>query len=266
MPDAYYLSRRGGRVRQRTKQIESCVYAKFAPDASHARRRPMINGREHKTDANLAQTFFGDFGLRSDFDAERCQNVCAAGTTRCRAAAMLCYWKPCSGYYKRCRCRDIESLGVTRACARSVYKTGMLATDSHCARAHGLSHPCQLINRLALDCQRNQSSGDLRIRSFAIEQSIEQHVRLIAPQILAPHQTQQERAQTIISLRFISTRRSWQKPCRSHKSWSQESEFRSQNKRETGSGLQPYPLLASDSCFSKFQKICEQSLSVRSQN
>ena len=83
------LPRRAGRIGQRAEQVER------GPDAEFAARRPGVahrrveRRREKEPDAGLGEAALDDGRRRGDADAERLEDVGAAGPARHRAVAVL---------------------------------------------------------------------------------------------------------------------------------------------------------------------------------
>src|SRR6185437_10549688 len=165
---------------------------KLTSNRSHSRGRPMKEWCEHKTDPNLVQRLLRHERYRRNIHAERRQQIRASRLTTRRAIAMLRDGQTRPRDHKSGRCRDVERLRATRARPRRVDEALVLRNHAHSSRAQSFSHSRQLVNRLALRCERHQGSRDLRISRVSIKQRLEQLESLVAAQILAAYEPREE--------------------------------------------------------------------------
>ena len=183
---AHDLTAGAGRVRQRPQDVEDRAHAQFAPRTDGVLHRAVQQRREQEADAGFGQAALDGGHVRFDVHAQRLEHVRAAGSTGHRAVAVLGHREAASRRHDGRRGGDVERARVIAAGAAGVndHRAGR-RLDARGFLAHHPRAAGNLVDRLALDSQRNQKARHLRRRGFTGHDRVHGRGRLIARQVFA---------------------------------------------------------------------------------
>ena len=109
-----------GRIGQRAQDVEDGAYAQFLAHRGHILHCRMVIGREHETNAHIADAIGNLRGVQVDIDAQRLHRVGAARLAADAAATMLANLAARRRNHKGGAGGDIEGVGPIAARAHDV--------------------------------------------------------------------------------------------------------------------------------------------------